>query len=113
MSSAEGLFHVDTPEPAPPAPKESTDRRRTRRQKQALAAGKHPISVYVQRTVPLHADAAPADDRTAPGLRCRTCVRLTRRWGYLKCANVSDTHSAASDIRAWWSACVNYEAADE
>ncbi|GAA3223046.1 hypothetical protein [Actinocorallia longicatena] len=110
---SEGLFPAPPSiTPAPAEPKLSVDRRRTAKQQAALARGAHPTSLYFQRTVRLHPDAAPADSRTADGLRCRTCARLSNNgWGYLKCSNVGDSHSAATDMRAWWPACVNYEAA--
>ncbi|HZN76071.1 MAG TPA: hypothetical protein VFC00_30945 [Micromonosporaceae bacterium] len=51
-----------------PVEKLSADRRRTLRQATALAAGRHPLT-----RGRLHPDAAPHDDRQAPGARCGTC----------------------------------------
>lgn len=113
--SADQLFELgegDHRPPVEPQPKLSTDRRRTLRQKQALVAGKHPTSLYFGRTVRLHPDAAPAEDRKAEGLRCGGCALLSKNgWGYLKCSNVGESHGPATDMRAWWPACVNHEAA--
>jgi hypothetical protein len=48
----------------------SADKRRTKHQLALLTARHHPFGR------PLHADAPPADDRTAPGPRCGTCRHL-------------------------------------
>lgn len=100
---------------APEQPKLSPDRRRTIRQRDALAAGRHPIGLLLGIPIKLHADAAPSDDRTAAGLRCKTCkFRTVNPWGYGKCtrSDATTSHSAASDNRAWWPACVHFEPAD-
>jgi hypothetical protein len=68
MSSSDQLFEIgegDRRPEAEPQPKLSTDRRRTLRQKQALAKGSHPLSVWSKCPIPLHAEAAPVDDRQA------------------------------------------------
>lgn len=99
---SDGLF--DMPPTAPPeAVKLSADRRRTIRQTQLLAAGWHPLGRR------LHADAAPADDRQAPGRRCGNCFHRTPAGGrhYPKCMlNPSDvTNGPATDCRGWWPGC--------
>lgn len=114
--------------PAPPA-KLSPDRARTLRQTAALAAGRHPLQPIAGHLLRLHPEAAPHDDRTAPGRRCGNCWHRhvlpwhNRTWP--KCtygvANPTDTadgshprisHSAASDCRAWWPACTDHSYGD-
>ncbi|MEU8278191.1 hypothetical protein ACFYOK_37510 [Microbispora bryophytorum] len=109
------LFDVDVP-PTRPAPKESEGVRRTKRQAALLAAGQHPLSVVLPRPLPLHPEAAPYDDRQAEGRRCGNCAfrtRLSHRAGrYAKCAfgdGARASHGAATDVRAWWSACADHE----
>jgi hypothetical protein len=96
----------------PPAPGMSADRRRTVRQARALAAGVHPLGIAFDRHLPLHPDAAPADDRQADGLRCGTCrfreVLGHHSRSYPKCTHGGGTrisHGAGTDCRAHWPAC--------
>lgn len=110
----DGLFDVPSGAVRPPAdsePKLSDQRRRTRRQAGRLAIGLHPLGLDWQ--LPLHPDAAPHDDRTAPGLRCGGCRHLeANAWGYLKCwasDGARASHSAATDARRWWPACRDFE----
>lgn len=100
--------------PDEPPEKLSDDRRRTVRQLEALRHGQHPIGLAAQVVLRLHPDAAPADDRDAPGHRCGTC-RFRALWGahsFPKCLRGEGKpfarHSAASDCRAWWPACEHY-----
>lgn len=115
-----GLFNV-APVVPEPAEKLSGDRRRTRRQAEALAHGRHPLGLVLGCTIRLHPDAAPAGDRTAPGLRCGSC-RFRELLPYHsrpfpKCtvghiegrANPRITHGVGTDIRRWWPACRDYE----
>jgi hypothetical protein len=119
------LFDVE-PVAAPVVePAVSPGVRRTRRQAADLARGRHPLTGQ-----PLHAQAATADDRDAPGRRCGNC-----RWrrstshhnrAYPKCwfpgsqsaesyetiGPLRATHGEASDVRAWWSACRDHEPGD-
>jgi hypothetical protein len=123
-----GLFdmdraHILQPEPVVDALAGlSADRRRTVRQAQALAAGRHPLTGYA-----LHPEAAPVDDRKAPGRRCGNCWhRTAAEWHdrtHLKCgwtgpmgadevtatAPPRVTHGAASDLRNWWPGCGEHE----
>ena len=124
------LFDFDpTPVPAP-EPKLSADRRRTQLQTQRLAAGIHPLSGVAGAHLPLHPAAAPADDPKAPGRRCGNCswrqVLAYHARSYPKCmhpgglsANAYErygpprvSHSAASDVRAWWPACRDHDYGD-
>src|SRR5215471_1572023 len=77
MTSADALFAIDPAQVRMDDLGEdlSADRRRTVRQAQALANGLHPLSLRFGH-MPLHPDAAPANDRKAPGARCRDCAWL-------------------------------------
>lgn len=93
----------------PPATKQemSYTARLTARQATTLATGWHPLGHK------LHPNAAPPDDRQAPGLRCRTCTHLCHQVGtsgsYLKCAAHLITRGPGTDVRAWWPACTTYQ----
>lgn len=99
----------------------SPDRRRTIRQADAITRGVHPLGLVFPR-VRMHPDAdravARSDARGLP-LTCGTCVfRKLLHSGdraYPKCTRkpAFQTHSAATDIRAWWPACTAYEGADD
>lgn len=83
------------------------------RQEALIEAGYHPLSLVMGRGHPLrlHPAAAPGGDRSAPGGRCGSCSRrfLARRTrAYPKC-EIAPTRSEASDVRAWWPACVHYK----
>lgn len=112
------LFDVD-PVEQQPREKLSTDRRRTQRQAEHLATGLHPLSAALRWPIKLHTDAAPADDRQAPGKRCGDCkFRHVINWHrrtYAKCTHGDDwpraTHGAGTDVRAWWPACLDHQPA--
>lgn len=121
----ETLFDVEPTPPPPPAEKLSAERRRTIRQAEALARGRHPLGLALGCTIRLHDEAAPADDRTAPGRRCGNCkfrelfgyhtrsyakcaVGYTERRGYPRI-----THGAGTDVRAWWPACRDHQHTEE
>jgi len=109
------LFDMESV-PAEPAGKLSADRRRTIRQLEALRHGRHPLGLCFGARLRLHPDAPPADDRAAPGPRCGTCV-FRQPWGahgFAKCLRGEGgwaTHSASSDVRAWWPGCEHWEEA--
>ncbi|MEV4320970.1 hypothetical protein AB0J37_01925 [Microbispora rosea] len=113
MGEPTALFDVDVPPPAELAPKESEGVRRTKRQAALLAAGRHPLTVVLTRPLRLHSEAAPYDNRQAPGRRCGNCTfRRTNGWGYPKCAfgdGARASHSTATDVRAFWSACTDHQ----
>ncbi|ROO82649.1 hypothetical protein EDD29_0130 [Actinocorallia herbida] len=92
-------------------PKLSAQRRMTLRKQAALERGQHPLSVLFGH-LPLHKDAAPANDRTAAGLRCGSCAhRGPGFYGYPKCLIANGariSNSANSECRAWWPACHDY-----
>lgn len=118
----EPLFDIDPartvpgPEPEPdPNAGLSADRKRTKRQRAQLAKGRHPITGYT-----LHPEAAPGDDRAAPGRRCGDCVFREQmgyhRRTYAKCVLPGPsggtpyvTHGAGTDVRAWWPGCQRHE----
>jgi hypothetical protein len=90
----------------------SDGRKRTERQEALVRAGQHPLM-----TGPLHELADPTamrDDGKNLPYRCGSCIhRITVRGNakdYPKCDLTTMSHSEASDVRAWWPACVRYEA---
>lgn len=102
------------PVPLPPVVKLSAGVRRTLRQAADLAKGRHPIGPR------LHVEAAPHNDRNAPGRRCGNC-----RWRVLlsgdhegrfpKCTYGGDlriSNGPATDVRAWWPGCTDHEWGD-
>lgn len=104
--------------PVEPGEKLSAGRRLTLRQAADLAKGRHPLTGGR-----LHPDAAPADDREAPGARCGTC-RFRVSGGYPKCRwpdpgeyRVAKlprvTHGPATDCRQWWPACTDWQPREE
>jgi len=93
-------------------PKLSTDRRRTQKQLARLQRGLHPL--FLDTPHRLHSEAAPWDDRTAEGRRCGGCLFLASNGRYLKCGygdGVRITYGPGSDLRKWWPACTEHEAA--
>jgi hypothetical protein len=109
-----GLFDAEPylVEHAPAAPIEdlSPDRRRTLRHAADIANGRHPLA-----GAPLHPDA-PSDaargDRSRP-FTCGTCANLSAAsecaGRYLKCSIGPQSRGAATDVRAWWPACIHYD----
>lgn len=100
----------------------SADRRRTLRQAERIADGIHPMTGG-----PLHELASRHRDAEAPKsdpFTCGSCYfrdSLRYRGGsYAKCVlgATNDkpgpymTHSAATDVRAWWPACRDYSPSD-
>jgi hypothetical protein len=85
----------------------SPDARRTRTRLATFDLGIHPITRKL-----LHPDAAPAGDRTAPGLRCDGCTHLRtieyHDKTYTKCDAVTITHGPGTDTRRWYPACTLY-----
>ncbi|MEV0616133.1 hypothetical protein AB0I81_22660 [Nonomuraea sp. NPDC050404] len=110
MSDNLTLFGGPAPEPVP---EESDHRKLTRRQHRLLDAGLHPLTVVLSGSLRLHEEAAPAKDRQADGRRCGNCAfRQRSAWGYPKCTfgdGVRATRGTATDVRAFWSACVDHQ----
>lgn len=128
-----GLFDASPFYVAPPessSPDLSPDQRRTLRQREDIAAGRHPLT-----RGPLHPFAAPEiarpDNPKSMPFTCGSCrFRESIAYhgkSYPKClrdgtygghdaasVTLSDlkniTHSATTDVRAWWPACAGYEA---
>ncbi len=106
----------------------SADRRRTMRQAQDVANGIHPLTrepIHPLASRHRDADAPKADPFTCGSCRFREVLRY-RGKGYPKCVNPGDmsaeayerhgpatvSHSAATDVRAWWPACRDYSPGD-
>lgn len=108
--------------PAPDAPRPTAGERRRARIAEAVRRGYHPLGVALRVNIPLHADAAPLDDRQAPGLRCGACVHrvvpLRDVAGtYPKCNFGGDwrraTGGPGTDCCAYWPACKDYRPKEE
>jgi hypothetical protein len=123
----------EVPAPASADPTLSADQRRTLRQREDIASGRHPLT-----RGPLHPFAAPEiaspDAEKGRPFTCGSCrfrevLRYHNR-SYPKClrdltygghdaANVdlndvrNVSHGGATDVRAWWPACAGYEAGDQ
>lgn len=133
--SDDALFPVEPVHPSF-AERLSADRRRTLRQAEDITRGQHPLARVLPGSdnhghLPLHPDAAPADDRRAPGPRCGNCrFRRTRHHhdqAYAKCiypgtwgADQYELHGPprvtggpASDVRSWWPGCRDWEPGDQ
>jgi hypothetical protein len=101
----------------------SPDRRRTARQRELISRGHHPLAYLgAARHPDTRGLAYERTDRTGRDLTCGSC-RCRELMGaggrtVPKCTgSVSGgwpraTHSAASDVRAWWPACTLFEARD-
>lgn len=100
-------------EPVEAVPSMSADRRRTQRQAANVAAGIHPLTGGVLHPLASrHRDAdAPKDDPfTCGSCWFRDVLRYHGR-SYAKCTADDGrhiSHSAATDVRAWWPACPRY-----
>lgn len=119
-SMTQPLFEGYDPPPPPASsdPGPSADRRRTLRQAETIAAGRHPLTKG-----PLHEladlDATSADGQSLP-YRCGSCYfrQITDNpfvaGKYPKCFRHGAPISggAATDVRAWWPACEHYSAGD-
>ena len=125
-------FYVAPPESADPDL--SPDQRRTLRQREDIAAGRHPLTRGPLHPFAVGAIARPDNPKGQP-FTCGSCRfrELIRYHGksWPKClrdghygnhpdpanmyleemTNVS--HGAATDVRAWWPACVGYEPGDQ
>lgn len=128
MGEQPGLFDIDlvwrAVTPAEPVEKPSPGRRLTQRQHDQVAAGYHPLTrgrLHPEATP----DTNPDTPRDAPGRRCGNCrhrvaIEANTRT-YPKCWYGAApgkppprfSHSAATDVRAWWSACVDHEHPEE
>jgi hypothetical protein len=112
------LFDMEPAAPPDPGKPLGRDARRTVRRARGLASGVHPVGLCFGFLLRLHEDAPPPDDRTAAGPRCGNCVHADgNEFGYLKCMRGRqdgqrapyDTHGTASDLRAWWPACIHWQ----
>lgn len=93
-------------QPAEKPEKLSADRRRTKRQKDSIAQGIHPVTRLT---------LIGTQDAT-----CGTCVLRVHFGKYSKCTYLAPegqphagpyvTNSAATDLRAWWPGCARWQA---
>lgn len=95
--------------------------RRRQRQEECVARRLHPLTAALRVDIRLHPDAAPAGDRNARGLRCGSCVHrvypnreISGRFPKCDFGGRWERASAGpgTDVKAHWSACVDYEAVD-
>lgn len=108
---SDGLFDLGPAQVHPdPLAGLSYQKRLTVRQKSALEQGQHPLSLLFGH-LPLHPEAAPADDRKTDGRRCRNCTfHSANAWGYPQCdLRARKSHGAATDCRGWWPACSDHQ----
>lgn len=122
----------EAPEPEP-VEELSAGQRLTRRQQQDVSNGKHPLTggpLHPEATTRRHGPISGHEDTCHGEVPCSgsrdpfTCGSCVFRdpQGYAKCVlpNPSTgkpwptrvSHSARSDVRAWWPACVDYEPVD-
>lgn len=123
----EPLFPGYDPPTPEPVENLSADRRRTLRQQQAVSNGQHPLTGG--RLHPLASTFRTSDSPKSDPFTCGSCyfrVVLSYHGGaYPKCVfdprrsadNTLDmyarvSHSAATDVRAWWPACPDYSPSD-
>lgn len=92
------LFHLDPVPAAPAEPPEklSATRRRTIRQRQAIASGFHPLTGR-----PLRAEGGTCGD-------CTHCYARRFDKTYYKCDLVTETNGPGTDLRLSWPACSGY-----
>lgn len=123
---------------ADPPPKLSADRRRTQRQQQFIDAGHHPLLAAMgfksSRLHPLADETASRTDRKGLPYTCGSCrfrvlveyhnkswpKCMAEHWNTVQDAAEVETrtldqsarisHGGATDVRAWWPACRDYEA---
>lgn len=106
---------LDVEEFENPALRATFTRQLTRRQAFLVRLGWHPLARALKRNLRLHRDAIadPAVRRGGP--RCGTCVFRQLRGGaerdYPKCwlDPLKVTRGPATDVRAWWPACTEYQ----
>lgn len=92
--------------PPEPVEKLSADRRRTLRQRADVERGRHPLT-----------GGRLIDDQSAKCGNCRFRVLFGHHdRAYPKCTHGDGapraTHSASSDVRAWWPGCTDHEYGD-
>ncbi len=112
------LFAGYEPVPAPEPEKLSADRRRTIRQAQSILAGIHPLTKrQLHPLASRHRDSASpkSDPFTCGSCVFREVIQHHNR-SFAKClfgitnegGSARLSHSAATDVRAWWPACGDY-----
>lgn len=120
------LFPGFEPPPVVETEPLSADRRRTKRQADLIAIGRHPLTGgAIHSLASRHRDASsPKDDPFTCGSCYFRNVEKDHDRSYPKCwLPAADcgadkpryprvSHSAASDVRAWWPACPEYVPGD-
>ena len=103
------LFGGYEPPPSEPVERLSAGQRLTRRQADYIAIGVHPLTLAYTLIRHLHPDADRTRTATSPQDDTPTCGSCAFRavGGYPKCTEpkAPRSHSAATDVRAWWPAC--------
>lgn len=131
------LFPGFEPPPSEPQPELSAGRRLTLRQAEMVAAGIHPLTrgkLHPLASTHRDADSPKSDPFTCGSCWFREVIQYHNR-SYAKCVLPGPvrvyrkgedgkfhwetvegapraTHSAASDVRAWWPACPDYSPSD-
>lgn len=118
MDEQAALFDLPAATPRTPPARLTPGEQLRARQAQKISRGLHPLTRDGWPPIPLHKQASLTTD--GPRLRCGDCrfrqilghhnraypkCVLPDRWGEPSRA----THSTASDVRAWWPACQDYE----
>ncbi len=116
---------LEGPAAPPGKPAESADRRRTRRQREAIRNGAHPLAVSLDRPLAIHRQAA-ADGRTCGTCRFRMVINTGHEAAHPKCLiekgpfarTMADSpyprvsNGAGTDVRRWWPGCTDHEWGD-
>lgn len=98
-----------------PALRDTFTRQLTKRQAFLVRLGWHPLARALGRNLRLHRDAIADPTVRKGGPRCGTCVFRQLRGGaerdYPKCwlDPLKVTRGPATDVRAWWPACTEYQ----
>lgn len=112
----DALFDVEQTSPVE-SPALSADRKRTQRQKRDVDDGYHPLLTVLYGRYPetrIHERGADGEPYTCGSCAFRELLSYRNR-KFAKCV-MSDgariTHGAATDVRAWWPACRDWEPGD-
>jgi hypothetical protein len=123
---SEQLTFPGMPGPAAPVSprKESAAERLTRRQREGIPYGVHPLTYALDGTLHIHPQAA-ADGRTCGNCSFREVINQGTERNYPKCLSEEPpfgrrimsgvsrlTRGSASDVRKWWPGCRDHEFGD-
>lgn len=108
------LFDMQSEIPEP-ARDDTPEKRRRARQLARIRNGYHPLGGTLKLHDQADRDAVPYEGRDLP-YRCGTCAFRVLVGGHArdfpKCAKgdgIRVTNGPASDVKAWWPACRDYE----